>query len=225
MNFFSGNQKDDKVANLENEAQERIKRVAELRAQISNLKTEEAKAQSEYDAVNARVTALRKRKDELTQLKTEEATLLKDVKLKEEKQSALIAELERIQETRRQLTTQIAPLRSQVANEEVGAKKDMEEAARLGKILADNAARKKTIQTDTEFVKKAEEELQTMEKDYNEIVERIPLTRKKHEETKQLVTELEKNIKPINQSILDIWKKLPDDVLDQLVSPQMPRQN
>jgi len=209
--------------NLENDAQERTKRIEELQEQTFRLIYEEKTARAEYDAVNKRLTDLRKRNEELSRLKAEETALRKDIEQKEQTQSALIAELERIQEERRQLTSQITPLRSKVASEEAEAKKVREEAARLARILDDTEARKKKIQEDTEFEKRAEEELRMMEDGYKEIAERVPLMRKKHEETKQLVEELEKKINPINKSITDIWQKLPEDALDRLVLPQKPR--
>ena len=221
--FRSNNPKDDKVMNLENDAQERTKRIEELQEQTFRLIYEEKTARAEYDAVNKRLTDLRKRNEELSRLKAEETALRKDIEQKEQTQSALIAELERIQEERRQLTSQITPLRSKVASEEAEAKKVREEAARLARILDDTEARKKKIQEDTEFEKRAEEELRMMEDGYKEIAERVPLMRKKYEETKQLVEELEKKINPINKSITDIWQKLPEDALDRLVLSQKPR--
>jgi chromosome segregation ATPase len=213
------------VANLENEAQMRIKRIGELRAQISNLKRDEEKVQSEFNDVRVRIAAHRKRREELSQLKEEEASLSRDIKQREEKQSTLITELERLQEMRRQLTSQIALLRSRVTDEEAEAEKDKEELKRLERILADNEARTKTILDDTEFLNNADEELATLEKKYQEIVESIPLARKKYEETKRLVDEMEKNVNPVSQIIMDIWKKLPPDVLDRLILPQMPRKD
>lgn len=217
MGIFSGNQKDDKVANLESEAQERNKRIAELRAQISNLKRDEEKVQSEYNAVQSRIVAHRKRSESLSQLKTEETTLIQDIKQREEKQADLITELEQLQETRRCLMSQIAPLRSRVENEKKEAKKDSEEVARLEKILSDNAARKQKILEDTESQKKTERELKSLEEKRKEIKEGYPLVQKKYEETKRLVDEMEKNETLINQSIQDIWKKLQPDTLDRLI--------
>lgn len=215
MALFSGNQKDDKVANLEKEAQERLVRIGELRAQIANLTREETKVQAEYDAVQSRVVALRKRSEELKQLKVEEASLTKDIKLREEKHADLIAELASLQETRRQHVIQIGQMRAQVANEEAGAKKERDELARLEKILADNETRREKILADQTRLKKDEEELKTLEKEYSKMGERIQLARKQYEETKRLVETMKKNVMPINQAIMDIWQKLPPDALDQ----------
>ena len=226
-NQKTDNQQDDRVTTLENDAQERIKRIAGLRAQISNLTNEERKLQSEYDAVNQRVADLRNRTGNLPQLKEEETTLLREIKEREERQSALGADLEPLRETRRQLVQQISKLRAEVSNEESGAKKEREELARLEQILADNSAKRKEIENKTktlqaaeESLKKEEDELNVLEEKNKELIERIPLTKKKYEETKQLVEELEKNTVPINQAIMNIWQQLPPDALDRLVIPQ-----
>lgn len=213
-------QKDDKVANLENEVQTRIQRIGALRARISSLTSEEKQLQTEYDAVAGRITSLRKRAEELAQMKLQETALAADVKNREEKQRTLESELAALQEARRTAVARIASLRAQVSNEESGAEKEKAEAARLEKILSDNAARKEKIRTDTEFCRRSETELAALEEQYKQIAENMPLLRKKYEQTKRLVEEMRANSDPVAQSILEIWSKLPPDVLDKrLVVP------
>lgn len=214
-------QQDDKITNLEDEAQERIKRIGGLRAQISNLIREEKRMQLEYDEFQSRLAFLRQRSQELSQLKEEEATLNRDIKQQEKNHSTLIVELNRLQEIRLQLMPQIAKLRSKVEDEETETKKNVEEVSRLEKILNDNKARKEKIQENVKTLTKDEDELKALEETHTEITEHIPFTRKKYEQTKQLVEELEMRVNPISQAIMDIWQKLPPDVLDrQLVLPQ-----
>lgn len=215
--------KDDKVTNLENDAQERIRRIGSLRAQIVRLASEEKEIRLEYDETEIRRTSLRKRRDELARMKEEEAALNKDVRQREEKQSELIAELERLREIRGRLIPEVARLRANLSNEESGVKNDLEESARLEKALAEKVARKKKIIEDTEFFRQAEEELSQLEEQYKQIAERIPLTRKKYEQTKQIVEAMGKNIDPISRSIMDIWQQLPPDVLDKKLVVLLPK--
>jgi hypothetical protein len=58
------------------------------------------------------------------------------------------------------------------------------------------------------------------------MAERAQSIKRQHEVTRKLVEEIENNVNPISQAIMDIWQKLPPDVLDrQLAVPPKPRQN
>ena len=113
---------------------------------------------------------------------------------------------------------------NKIENEETETRKNAEEVSRLEAILNDNEARKKKIQENIETLTKDEDELEALEETYKEITEHVPFTRKKYEQTKQLVEELEKNVNPISQAIMDIWQKLPPDVLDKHLVLRQPTQ-
>ena len=214
---------EEKVKKLENDAQTAMQRIGMLRAEISKLANEEKQVQAEYDAVKLRTAFLQKRSEELSKMKQEEDSLTADIRMREEKQKDLQAHLTQLQDERKSYVAQIATLRSQVSNESKGAEQDKLEVARLEKILADNAARKEKIVADTEFCKTSQAELLQLEEQYKQIAENIPLMRKQYELTRRLVEEMRGNTDPVAKSILEIWQKLPDDVLDKrLIINQRP---
>ncbi|MDO5577061.1 MAG: hypothetical protein Q4F84_08275, partial [Fibrobacter sp.] len=212
MGVFSGNPKDEKISGLENEAQERLRRIGTLRAQISTLAAEENKFLQEYDLIKKRLEGLNHRKDELASLKKEEISLTQEIKRRESILSGLQEQILQLQSNRGDLIQRTAKLRSQVSNEENEIKRTSEELLRLDTALSEHEARKLKITEETKLLKKTQEELEILERDYAQIQERIPLCRKKYEQTKLLIDEIKNNTDPVFQIILEIWKKLPDDV-------------
>lgn len=233
MGLFGDNQKnqkksedprDQKIADLENEAQKKMQLIGSLRAQISQLKNDEQEVQKEWEQLQPRLAALRARKEQIARLKEEETILTKDCQLRCDNLEKLKKNLSTLQQTRHDLAPQIAQLRASVSNEEECAKNDIAELSRLEKIHEAQEARKQKILADLEFTKKSDTEIKELEEKYKTISEQIPQLRKKYEQTKQLVKEMEKNSDPIAQAVLAIWQKLPPDVLDKrLTVAQFPR--
>ncbi len=224
MGIFSHDQTpDNKVRNLEHDAQTIMQRIGTLRAQISKLTSEEKQLQTDYDAAKQRAASFQKRREELESMKQEQERLAADLQQRGEKQKELTEELAKLQEQRRTFISRIATLRSQVANEENDARKDKAKLEELEKILGENAARKKKILDDIEFSQKSGAELAELEKQYKQIAETIPLMRKKYEQTRLLVEEMKKNTEPVARAVQEIWAALPQDVLDKrLVIPPRP---
>ena len=227
MAFFSHSPTpEEKAQKLEGEAQSAIQRIGALRAQISQLQNEEKLVQGEFDATKERVAALQHRRDEVEEMKRQAETLEADIKSRQEKLAALEGSLSTVREERRVLVARIAELRAQVSNEEKQVEADKAELTRLEGHIAENAERKQKILQDIEFSKNSESELAALEEQYKQIAESIPLMRKQYEQTRMLVEGMRTNTDPIAQAILEIWGKLPADVLDKrlIIPPRNPVQ-
>ncbi len=217
---------EEKARKLEGEAQTAIQRIGALRAQISQLQNEEKQVMGEYDAAKERVEALRHRREEVDDMKHQAELLEADIKARQEKQANLQESIDQLREEKRTLVAKIAMLRSQVSNEEKEVDADKAELARLQKIIDENAERKQKILQDLEFSKNSESELAALEEQYKQIAEGIPLLRKQYEQTQKLVEGMRNNTEPIAQGILEIWGRLPADVLDKrlIIPPRTPSQ-
>ena len=217
---------EEKARKLEGEAQTVMQRIGVLRAQISQLQNEEKQVLGEYDAAKQRVEALQHRREEVEDMKHQAELLEADIKARQEKQVSLQESLEQLKEEKRTLVAKIAMLRSQVSNEEKEVDTDKAELARLQKIIDENAERKQKIVQDLEFSKNSKSELAALEEQYKQIAEGIPLLRKQYEQTQKLVEGMRENTDPIAQGILEIWGRLPADVLDKrlIIPPRTPSQ-
>ncbi len=217
---------EEKARKLEGEAQTAMQRIGALRAQLSQLQNEEKQVLVEYNATKERVEALQHRREEVEDMKHQAELLEADIKARQEKQVNLQESLEQLREEKRTLVAKIATFRSQVSNEEKEVEADKAELARLQKIIDENAERKQKILQDLEFSKKSESELAALEEQYKQIAENIPLLRKQYEQTQKLVEGMKNNTEPIAQGILEIWGKLPADVLDKrlIIPPRTPSQ-
>lgn len=216
MGIFSNTpNKDDKIAALENDAQERMKRIGSLRAQIAQLTSEEKTVVGEFENVQIRTASLRQQRDALINMKSDAEALERDIEQRKEKQLELNNKFNALSIMRQKMMPEIAALRAQISKEEAEAKKDKLELEDLKNQIAANVARKQEIMDNTIFMNKATEELKELEEKFKSISEQLPVIRKKYNQTKLLVESMENDIAPVAESIRKIWKSLPDDVLDK----------
>jgi chromosome segregation ATPase len=213
MSIFSKpkDEHDAKIEKIEEEIRQKKTRIAELRAETSNLNTEEQKVASEHAALKTRLETLRRRQEELRQLKDEETALADQIKQFEEKNAKFLGQLAELRETRDALRRQTTELRQQVSRETSAGQNDQSELDKLQQTLRENQTRKEKILADTATLTREQTELNGAEEKYKNLMGEVALLRQKYEKTKLLVKELENDIDPIAKTILAIWQSLPPD--------------